>query len=70
MSISLIDRRSLRIIDRKCDRLEREMATLYHRAVQIKMPLETLSAVACLARDIAAIHNRIVAMRFATGGAP
>jgi hypothetical protein len=48
----------LRSIDRQCRRLAKEASSLYHRSVQARMPLETLSAVAKLAADIAAIHNR------------
>lgn len=46
-------------IDRRCARLARESAGLYHQAVTLGMPLETISAVARLSADIAAIHNRI-----------
>lgn len=68
MSITLIDRRRLRLIDKRCERLGRESAALYHRAVQAQMPLETLSAVARLSSDIAAIHNRVFTLRYPKEG--
>jgi hypothetical protein len=46
-------------MSKRCDRVELQLSLLYHKAVQVKAPLETLSAVACLARDTAAVHNRI-----------
>jgi hypothetical protein len=69
MSITLIDRRRLRLIDKRCERLGRESAALYHLAVQVRMPLETLSAVAALAVAIAAIRNRAFALRYPTEAA-
>jgi hypothetical protein len=69
MSITSIDRQRLRLMSKRCDRIELDLSLLYHRAVQVKAPLETLSAVACLARDTAAIHNRVYALRYPMEGA-
>ena len=69
MSIKTFDRARLRLIDQKCKRMDRELAALYHRAVQIQMPLETLSCVAKLSLDLAAIHTRAMLLRYPTEGA-
>jgi hypothetical protein len=69
MTINPIDRRRLCLMDKRCERLARESAAIYHRAVQARVPQDTLSAVARLSSDIAAIQNRIFAMRYPTGGA-
>ncbi len=62
MTISRLDRLRLESIDRRCTRLARETQALYHAAVRARMPLEILSAVARLAADIAAIHDRSFAL--------
>ena len=64
MTITRFDRQRLHLLSKRCDRIERDLSALYHKAVQVKASLETLSAVACLARDTAAIHNRAIALRY------
>jgi hypothetical protein len=63
MSITPIDRSRLRHINQWSKRLDAELTALYHQAVKVRMPLETLEAIASLVMDLAAIKVRADTLR-------